>query len=480
LGGLSKKAFQLDKLRTQTTGPFLTVDGGGLLFKNSVLLPGQRQPNRIIAEGIIDSYGLMAYDAVGIASRDLAAGLDFLQKIQGRAKFPLLSANLVRSANGKPFFPPFIIKNAGNLRIGILGLTGPEADRFITPEDKAVLMPWQKALGPIVSPLARQCDLILLLSSYPLIENEKIAAEHPDIHIIIQTGAGGANSVPKLTTNSLICRTGQQGKYLGVLQVNWQPSKKWGIKNVPKYLATKTRELDRINDRLARYRARLAQEALQTSKGYQRQLQNRQRIKAEIADLQEQERQQQMSNVHYSTFENRFIAMETSLPDDPNVRDLVKDIKKKINEIGRRSAAEQAVKSGKTEAKTSMPAGYAGSSICRDCHPAQTNFWKSTSHAAAYLSLKSEQQQFNLDCLPCHVTFDRQGPGKTLLSLAPALQQVGCEVCHGPGQLHVSGPGTDTIIRKPPVAICLRCHTEERDDSFNYERKLPKVSCPPS
>jgi 2',3'-cyclic-nucleotide 2'-phosphodiesterase (5'-nucleotidase family) len=480
LGGLSKKAFQLDKLRTQSAGPHLTVDGGGLLFKNSVLLPGQRQQNQIIAEGILDSYGLMAYDAVGIAGRDLAAGLDFLLKMQSRAKFPLLSANLVRSSTDKPLFPPFIIKDAGNLRIGIIGLTGPDAGRFISPGDNAVLMSWQKVLGPIVSPLAAECDLILLLSSYPLIENEKIAEEFPDIHIIIQTGYRGANSAPKLTTNSLICQTGQQGKYLGVLQVDWQPSKKWGVANVQKYLATKTRELDLINGRLAGYRARLAQEALQTSKGYQLQLQNQQRVREEIASLQEQERQQQLSKVHLSTFVNRFIAMETSLPDDPEVRDLVNGIKKKIHEIGRRSAAEQTAQSGKTGATTFMPAGFAGSSVCRNCHPAQTIFWKSTSHAASYRSLETKQQQFNLDCLPCHVTSDRQGSGKALLSLAPPLQQVGCEVCHGPGQLHVAGPGTNTIIRKPPVTVCLRCHTEERDDTFNYERKLPKVSCPHS
>ena len=59
LGGLSKKAYQMEKIQKLHELPYLTLDGGNLLFKQSRLSPALLQQAKITAEGITDSYNFM-------------------------------------------------------------------------------------------------------------------------------------------------------------------------------------------------------------------------------------------------------------------------------------------------------------------------------------------------------------------------------------------------------------------------------------
>jgi hypothetical protein len=33
-------------------------------------------------------------------------------------------------------------------------------------------------------------------------------------------------------------------------------------------------------------------------------------------------------------------------------------------------------------------------------------------------------------------------------------------------------------VRLPPEKICTQCHTPERDNNFNYQKKLAMIACP--
>jgi len=52
------------------------------------------------------------------------------------------------------------------------------------------------------------------------------------------------------------------------------------------------------------------------------------------------------------------------------------------------------------------------------------------------------------------------------------MKTVGCEVYHGQGGKHVASPQKSNLIKRPPPALCLRCHTKERDATFSYREKL--------
>ena len=49
-------------------------------------------------------------------------------------------------------------------------------------------------------------------------------------------------------------------------------------------------------------------------------------------------------------------------------------------------------------------ASYVGNEACGDCHHDAVDFWKTTVHAQAWKTLVDRGQQFDYDCIGCHVT----------------------------------------------------------------------------
>ncbi len=426
----------------------------------------------------------MNYDAVAVGKNDLAAGLSFLQDQAARAKFAWLSANLVRKSNLRPLFSASLIRRVGSLSVGIIGLTGHDGSMRFGENEDAVLLPWQEVLPDIVSDLAPRCDLLILLSNNVMNQNKEIAESFPDIHIIIQSTPRSGNSVPQLKNKSLIAQTGKQGKYLGWMLIDWQKSRTWGRAGATKELATKKHELDGINGRMSRIERREKKEDLPAHKSYQTLLASKDRLLSEIIFLENELHDLKESGQTPSTYENHFIALEVNLPDQPEVKKIVETTKLNVNQAGRSQADQSATSPARPELQLEKLA-FTGWKRCATCHSPQTAFWENTAHASAYQSLTEQEQQFNLDCLPCHVTAEYKdikisNDATVLLALPVQLQQVGCEVCHGPGKSHAASQDPADISRKPDTSICIRCHTSERDEEFYYDNDIERIACPAS
>jgi len=126
-------------------------------------------------------------------------------------------------------------------------------------------------------------------------------------------------------------------------------------------------------------------------------------------------------------------------------------------------------------------AGYSGGDACTDCHVDAAEFWKKTIHAQAWQTLVDRGQQFDYECIGCHVTgFDK--PGGSNLGHTDKLRDVQCEVCHGPGSIHVAKGGDEkpaAIKRGPAEDLCAsQCHTHEHSDTFQLEAYLRDITGP--
>jgi len=72
----------------------------------------------------------IGYDAAALGNHEFNYGLDVLRTFQKQVDFPLLGANAIDDATGRPAFPPYVLKRVdlGRHRpvvVGILGLTNP-------------------------------------------------------------------------------------------------------------------------------------------------------------------------------------------------------------------------------------------------------------------------------------------------------------------------------------------------------------------
>ncbi len=98
---------------------------GTLLLDGGDLMQGTAISNLVQGESSIDYFNAVGYDAAAIGNHEFDWGIEVLEKRMAQARFPLLSANIVKKADGtRPAWalPTATVRRKG-LTIGIVGVT---------------------------------------------------------------------------------------------------------------------------------------------------------------------------------------------------------------------------------------------------------------------------------------------------------------------------------------------------------------------
>lgn len=225
MGGLSKKAFSIKELASKQAKPGLVLDSGNLLFKADSLPPEGLAKAKITAEGILKAYQTMGGAFAGIGNRDLAAGTSFLRRSHKPPEFSWLSLNLVDPASRKPLFAPWLLREVNGLRLAILALTDHTVIKTEAREYR--VLPWQEVLPQALRQIEGKADVIVLLSNYSFVENKEIARAHGNVDLLFQSGHVAGNMHPIVINQTLIAQTDSRGRYLGLLELNWNGRGRW-------------------------------------------------------------------------------------------------------------------------------------------------------------------------------------------------------------------------------------------------------------
>lgn len=225
MGGLSKKAFLIKGLVADPRYSSLVLNSGNMLFKTDVLPPGNLETAKIAADGIAQAMRMMGGTLAGIGTRDLAAGTSFLQHYQTPPSFTWLSLNVVDPANQKPIFTSILRQQRGGLNIAVLALTDHTA--FDNKPGAFQAVNWRNTLNDALVTAQQGSDFILLLSNYSFAENKEIARNYGAIDLILQSGHAIGNMNPILINKTLISQTETRGKYLGVMDIEWNGHGRW-------------------------------------------------------------------------------------------------------------------------------------------------------------------------------------------------------------------------------------------------------------
>ncbi len=164
-GGLAIMASAINEIRGKTKKAgkgFLLLDAGNL-FSGT--------PEGAISRGdvVVDYMNRVGYDALTVGHADYDLGKENLQRLAQRAQFPFLGANVIdeRQGTNPEFIQPYLIKQVGPFRIGIIGLTTPKIRELSARSN------WtghhfervRQALDRVVPQLEKQqVDLLVLLS----------------------------------------------------------------------------------------------------------------------------------------------------------------------------------------------------------------------------------------------------------------------------------------------------------------------------
>lgn len=167
-----------------------------------------------------------------------------------------------------------------------------------------------------------------------------------------------------------------------------------------------------------------------------------------------------------SRLEGQHVWLTRRYPALPGLQKLIDETIARVNDINRSRAAQQppvvpAAAEGAAEQRRFLTV-----EACRSCHAVEHEIWAASAHAHAFKTLVDANQDFNVECVSCHVTgFDTPG-GFVNARRTPGLMNVQCEACHGDATGHVAD------LQKPygdvPPRQCFTCHTKENSPDFVF------------
>ncbi|WP_332447634.1 bifunctional metallophosphatase/5'-nucleotidase [Sphaerochaeta sp.] len=179
--GMARIARYVEQVRKEEPNVIL-VDNGDIIQGN--IMTDDLYNKREGEHPVMRAMNLLGYDAMSLGNHEFNFGEGLVKRIETLANFPVLAANLARVDGTMAAQPYTIIKRAG-IKIGIIGLTNPNAPRWdgekVDPFTFAAVGP---AARKVVDIIKDKVDVIIVVAHvglYPEYDEEG--------------GSDGANSI---------------------------------------------------------------------------------------------------------------------------------------------------------------------------------------------------------------------------------------------------------------------------------------------
>lgn len=177
--------------------------------------------------GLIEGMSRIGYRVVNVGDRDLRMGYEEFAKWTEPARFPFVSANIVRRDTQQPVFDPFTIVELSSsdggrpLRVGVVGVarfnplflkSGPDGSSL-------VIVKGEEVVGRYVSELRSKVDLVVLLAALHKEEAKRIVRSAPGIDFVVGSYGGMISAREEIEGSTRLLYAGNQGKRLGETRV---------------------------------------------------------------------------------------------------------------------------------------------------------------------------------------------------------------------------------------------------------------------
>ncbi len=172
------------------------------------------------AEVMIEGMSLMNYDALNLGVNEFGFGRPFLDELQREAEFPFLSANLVARNSPEPAYTPYVIEEAGLLRVGIIGLMSPAlwsagGEGSLQPHEPAAV------LDNLLPQVRKKAAIVVVLAHLPLEEAVELLnnVQGVTVMVVAHGGEPTLSSSMQEVNGALLVSTDQCGTVVGKLQI---------------------------------------------------------------------------------------------------------------------------------------------------------------------------------------------------------------------------------------------------------------------
>lgn len=108
---------------------------GTLILSAGDMFQGRIESNMLLGQSVLEVMNEIGFDAMAVGNHEFDWGIDVLNNLSSKAKFPFLSANVISSNLLKPvaFAEPYTLIEKKGVKIGIIGLTTLESKFKVKP-----------------------------------------------------------------------------------------------------------------------------------------------------------------------------------------------------------------------------------------------------------------------------------------------------------------------------------------------------------
>ncbi len=170
--GMARIATYVESVRDEEEFVIL-VDNGDVIQGN--IMTDDLYNKREGEHPVMRAMNLLGYDAMTLGNHEFNFGEDLIKRIQILANFPVLAANMAR-VDGTMATLPYTIVTRGGVKVGIIGLTNPNAPRWDGEKTDPFVF---SAVGPAarraIDIIADKVDVIVVVSHvgiYPEYDEE--------------------------------------------------------------------------------------------------------------------------------------------------------------------------------------------------------------------------------------------------------------------------------------------------------------------
>lgn len=135
--GLARAATIIRAIRKENPNAVL-VDSGDTIQGTPLAFFHNRKNNRP-PDPMMLVMSALKFDALAVGNHEYNFGLPVLNKAKSEAGFPWLSGNTYRAGTNETYHKPYIVKEVGGVRVGVIGLTTPGVPFWDNPENYAGL-----------------------------------------------------------------------------------------------------------------------------------------------------------------------------------------------------------------------------------------------------------------------------------------------------------------------------------------------------
>ncbi|MFO8184902.1 MAG: bifunctional metallophosphatase/5'-nucleotidase [Candidatus Aegiribacteria sp.] len=214
-GGFGRVAAVINEIREHKPGRVLALDCGDTIHGTYEVVESSGQ-------ALVPILNEIGFDAM-TAHWEFAYGPQRLREISRQLDYPLLAINCYDERTDELAFDPYVVREVGGLRVGIIGIAATIVDKVMPPHFSEGLRftLGNRELPGWISRLRKDedVDLVVVLSHLGFAQEVKLAREVDGIDVLLSGHTHNRLYRPAVINETILIQSGCHGSFLGRLDL---------------------------------------------------------------------------------------------------------------------------------------------------------------------------------------------------------------------------------------------------------------------